>query len=217
MGSRASVDVGDKHLREVVTLAQGYGAARLNGGSGSVALLLGTLDGDGSAVHVELAVANAVDPSPGKSILARLDAGWDLELEFGRAVAVRILGQIAGGIGWTSTLDGVNDLPHGVFGGLHILGEGDLARAAAMDSRANELKRGGLADGEDVLLLWGSVDTLALLAREVGQVVLKGAVVEGGSAIGIGDSHLHVGVNTRGDEGSNGCNGADREMHFVEF
>lgn len=215
-GGHAAVNVGDEHLRQVVALADVDEAARVYDGSGRVALAFGFLDGDGGAVHVELAVADAVQPGPSEGILARGDTFGNLELKVGRALGVRVVApQVACSVGGASTFDGMDDLPDRVLGRLHVLGDADLARAATVDSGALEGQSSLVALGVGVLPLGGVIDAFPLLAGEIGPVGFERAVVQAVWAIGMWLRHIHVGVDGAGGghEGSDGRNDASREVH----
>lgn len=203
LGGGAAVDVGNEHVGEA---GSALGGRALGGGA--------ALDSDGRAVHVHLAVSDAVEPGPGEGVLAGLDALGDGVLEGSSPGAVGVLGKVAVDVGGTSTLDGLDDHPLGVLGGLHILGQGDLAGATTVDGGALEAQRVVLADVENVLLRRSGVDTGALLAGEVAAVRLQRGVVEGGLAVGVRRAHEHVSLDGGGTQ--KGGNETGLGEHFVE-
>ena len=173
VGLAAVSDVGNEDLR-----------ASGEGGSGNTTLVVSS-DGDGRAVHVHLAVADAVVPGPSKDGLAGLSIGGDGEVVLASERAVTDVG-----------------LDDGEAGAL-VVAERELARTAAVGSSAGSGHVVGLTRNKGSGALAGSsakVDVVAL-ARIVGAGVLEG------SGHGVVDA-TRVGVGVElGPEGG-------REGHF---
>jgi hypothetical protein len=174
-GAAAVANVGDKHGRKAAEVALGRGASS---------------DGDGSAVHVHLTVANVVEPGPGEDGIAGRSIRGDSEG----------VGALAGG-GAVSDVR-VDDVP----GAASVVGERGLTAATAVV--------GTTVDGEALRRASSPLSSrLALRRTEEGVVTLAGevvaaraqrashAVVDVASGIGVvlglegsGRGHLHVGV-----------------------
>ena len=214
MWSLAVVDVDDKHFGKVVALGQRNRATGLDSGGRGVTLLLRSLDSHRGAVHVKLAIADPVDPSPSQSVVARLDGLWDPNLELCGTRAVGVTAKVAGDVSRAASLDGVDDLPDGILGWLHVLSQRHLARSTSVDGIADEFKREGLSNGKDVLLLGRVVDAGTLLAGKIAHAVLQGRVVESSRPIWIGDAHFHMRADKPCHQSSDGCNGGSGEAHF---
>ena len=187
LGGRASVvDVGSEHVGELVDEA--LAAA-------------GASDSDGGAVHVHLTVADLVEPSPGKSVLAGSQVGGDLEVVGEGDGSLGVVTDVAGSVtGRAATLNGVDDLPDGVAGGGEVGGDGDLARTTTVDGSALEGEGLGAALGVAVGDAVGVVGDR--LAGEVGAVGEERAVVD--SAVGNRVGHEDVSA-------SNGNQSGERE------
>ena len=188
-------DVGDEHIREAGGVAHGKSLGRRGEDLASrnlVALLGASSHRDGSAVHVHFAVANLIEPGPSEDVVAGGDALGDAEVESAGAGAVRVFGQVAGGVDGAAAFDGVDDHPVRGFGGGLVGCQGELARATAVDGRAG--KGEGLvdADGHGVGGAFGIVNAGTLLAGEVGAVGDEGRVVERRFAKGRGGLHDHM-------------------------
>lgn len=84
-------------------------------------------DGDGSTVHVHLAVADLVKPRPSECVLTVGHAFGKRVLEDSSASALRILVEVAGNVRGTAANDAVDDFPLAVLGGLLVQGHRDLA------------------------------------------------------------------------------------------
>lgn len=153
VGGAAVADVGLEHVGEVGTLGERGQAALVDGGGGSIALLVSG-DSDGSTVHVHLTVTSAVEPSPSKSIFTSGDAVGDLELEVGGAFIIGVVAEVAVEVGWAATNDGVDDLPLGVDGWGLVFGERDLARTTTVRSTTDEAEDLLLTDGIGGWLSW---------------------------------------------------------------
>lgn len=182
------VEVGDEELG-VVRLGRATGqvtAAALARGAGRG-------DGDGCAIHVELTLAGELgDPRPGKAVLA----GFEV-LGYGPVVRADVCAVGAG----AAALDGQDDAPVGALARLHVVGDGELAAAAAVD--------GGALEGEalDAACGVGIVD--ARLRVEGGRVAGYLAGVVGARERGVVDGlvairhwvcHDHVGASLGGKE-----------------
>jgi len=190
---------------DVDALLGGAGAARGDVGNQHVGqrsqgglATLGTRDLDGRAVHVELAVTDLVHPGPGESGLAVGDVGGDLELVLIRGGGGGVVASVTGGVaGRAATLDRVDDLEGALLVGLGVVGDGDLARAAAVDGLAGEahLLLGAL------LHLGGSSDKGATggLAGEVAAIDGERAVGQRGAGVGGGDPQEHVSLGGSGE------------------
>ena len=180
-------NVGDEHVGEAA-----------EGGRDVAATTAG--DGDGSAVHVHLSVADLVEPGPGEGVLASGKV-----FGHGNIVAVQarsvldVLGEIARGVGRAATHDGVDDLPLAVLG-RSASGDGELARTATVDGRALELDLLGLASIPGVFSLDAVV---GVLAREVGPRVVQ----RGASGYSVRDRELkfHVCLSAGGGHGKSDC------------
>lgn len=105
----ASIDVCDEHGREASSASLEFLGGALGGA---------TRDSDGSAVHVHLAVADAVEPGPGEGVFASGDAVRNGEVERVGIGDVGTAGHVAIDIGGAATLEGLDDLPLGGLGGL---------------------------------------------------------------------------------------------------
>jgi hypothetical protein len=151
---------------------------------------LGRTAGDGNwgAVHVHLAVADSVEPSPSQSVLSSGDAFGHLEAEIG--VAIRVQGGAA-------ALEGLDHLPRGGLGGLEVFCQTDLAGTAAVDGAAFECELHILADGEDCLGCGGLKGVIAKLAGEVTAICRQRRVVESGLAVRGWVAHNHVSIDHR--------------------
>jgi len=199
VGLAAVSDVGNEDL----------GAGR-EGGTGNVTLVV-TSDGDGGAVHVHLAVADAVVPGPGEDGLAGLRVGGDSEVVLASKRAVTDVG-----------------LDDGEAGTL-VVAERELARTAAVGGSAGSGHVVGLAGDKGSSALAGSsakVDMVAL-AREIGAGILEGSghgVVDA-TRVGVGvvlgpeggrEGHFDVGGGDLGTckQGSHEAGGEGVVHHF---
>jgi hypothetical protein len=181
-GTVEAGDVGNEHVGEAVE-RDGTGAARdLNGG----------------AVHVHLAVADLVEPRPGEVVLASRDVG-DLNAVLGQREHV-VIGLDVARLRSVraAALEGLDDLEDGADGRVHVRGDGDLARATAVDDRALELEALGAA----------SLESGRLDASEIGGATrvgsARGAVergVDDTTLEGVGgrESQENVGGSRRGE------------------
>ena len=101
---------------------------------------------DRSAVHVELSVANLVQPRPGESVLAVWKVGRHRDIDLGD---VGIVGVLAGVLvvfrsTRAATNLGVDHLPLALFGRLGIGRDRELAAAASVGGTSDELDTLGL-------------------------------------------------------------------------
>ena len=151
VGLVIKLDVGDEDIWHVSALCEGGKAAWVRLGGGLPALLGASSDFDGGTVHVHLTVSDAVEPSPGKSVLSRSNARWDLELELGCSVSVRVLWKVAVDVGRAASKDRVDDLELRVLGWLLVGGKTDLAGSASVDCRTLEGQGDALANRKHVL------------------------------------------------------------------
>ena len=190
-GAALVANVGDEHV------GQSGQSARATLGAGN---------GDRGAVHVHLAVADLVEPSPGQRVLTSRQVFGNGEVVGIGSSSVGIVADVASGVlGRAATLNGVDDLPDGVLVGLEVSGDRDLAGTTTVGSTTLELELLGAALGVDVAGTALLVDAIALLAREIGTTGIEGTVVEGSGAIGNGVAHEHVGVGHGGQgEGESG-------------
>lgn len=131
----AAVEVG-----QVVDGQRGVGLKGVSAGTDALGALLGArggLDGDGSAVHVVFLCSRQLgSPSPCVAVSSSGNVRGDGDIVCSCARSV---------LGRATTLDGQDDRPASGCAGLHIGGQGDLARAASVDSRALEGHADGLA------------------------------------------------------------------------
>ena len=106
-GGAMATSVGHEHGWEIGALGKRSG---FNFGN-CIAFAGGRRDGDRSAVHVHLAIADLVEPCPRESVLAWIDAFWDGKLELGSTITIWVFWKIASRVDRTSTQDRVDDLP----------------------------------------------------------------------------------------------------------
>lgn len=78
---------------------------------------------DRCTVHVHLSVSDPVEPCPSQRCLALRHLIRNLELELVRSVAVRVRGEVTGGVGGAATLDGEDDLPNRGLRGRTVVGD----------------------------------------------------------------------------------------------
>jgi hypothetical protein len=186
-GAAAVADVGDEHVRE------GVEKARVAGGAG---------DGDGSALHVHLTVADLVEPAPGENVLASGEILRDVEAVLVGDIGLGVVTHVAGGVlGRAATLDGLDDLPDGILGGVQVSGDGDLAGATAVDGSALERELLGRALSEGVVDAIGVVGDS--LAGEVGAIGLERAVVGTRERDGAGKLDVCAGDGNQSGQGDN--------------
>lgn len=196
-GGAGAADVGGEHIWESVE-------------GGLIPTV--TRDGDGSAVHVHLAVANLVEPGPGEGGLAGWEIVRDLESKLSGAVAVWIGGKVARGVGGAASDDGVDDFERALLGGILVVGDAELAGATTVDGAAEEAQ--GLGRAERHLGAAGRVVRTSLhLAWEVAAIAGQGRVVEAVIVVGLWGFHLHVGIDGREAEGQEERR-CGEEMHF---
>lgn len=196
----ASGNIGDKHVWEgCVALEDLVGGV----GLGAVEVIVGwdvsslraTGDSDRSAVHVELAVADFVEPCPSECVVAGRDARRDLVCKFCRCHGGRIVTrEVPVYVGWAATHNGVNDHPFRGLGWLEVFGERDLAGSAAVNGGAVEGEGLWRANSHDVLGSRRVVYTRTLLAGEVAAGGLQGTVVDGGGSVRSRSPHHHVSI-----------------------
>lgn len=177
-GGTAVADVGLEHVGQG---REGAGRAR------------GTGDSDRCAVHVHLAIADLVEPGPGEHVLAGGQVLGDVEAVLEGHLQVGVVAQVARSVlGRAAALDGLNDLPDRVDGGLEVSGDGDLAGAAAVDGGALEGQLLGAALGVGVDGAVGGVGDG--LAGVVAAAAFEGAAARAGE----GDRVGHEDVRARG-------------------
>jgi hypothetical protein len=166
-----------------------------------------------AAVHVELAVADTVDPGPGDGGVSGRDIAGDGVVVGEGVGGGSIVSDVAGGVASrAATLDGVDDLPDARLGGLSVVGDGELARATTVDGRAHQGQRLLRAEGERV---YGTVPaagdvSAGEIASGLGQGAVDGrvgltgvasAVRVGGERHGLGALHVHVAIGHRKESG----------------
>ena len=192
----ACTDVGDEHVREFV---EGIWSALAAG------------DGHWCTIHIHLAVAHFVEPSPSEGVVATGDVIRDRVGEGVGRIAIGILWEIAAGfIRGAATDDGVDDLEFGVLGGCLVGCQRQLTRATAMDSTSLEREslwcpgRGGVLYRFVIFVGWGLVDAWTLLAGIVGTRCVQGRVIQGAASVreGRGDKHVPGCGGEEGREGS---------------
>src|SRR5690242_11131349 len=152
--------VGNKHVGE-----RGKGRSSVSrGGGGTRAANLHR-----SAVHVELAVAQLVQPGPSKRIQAIGHILGHSNGECRSIVTGGILGfDITTDIGRTATNNAVYDLPLTLLSRFNVRGQGELARTPSVNRRANERDRFGVT-GVPLVHLTEFIHTGALFAGELGR------------------------------------------------
>jgi hypothetical protein len=111
-------EVGNEHVGKLRE------SCRSAGGCG---LSTSTADLDGSAVHVELTVADLVDPSPCEAVLAIGDVGRHCDRKCSCATAAGILREVASDVGRAATNDAVNNLPLCLLSGCGVSAQRELA------------------------------------------------------------------------------------------
>ena len=201
-------EVGDEQRRET--------ALSSNLGLWSVPFLRSCGDGGGTTIHVEFAIADFVDPRPSDGVLTGSDALGDGVLEHSGAGTRSIVGEVASDVGGAVALDGLDDHPLGVGGGLLVGGQGDLARTAAVDRTALEAEGLRLPDDDVVLGTVEIVDPGALLAWEVASVGRQWRVVEGLGTVGHGGDHLHVAMDRAEECHGGGDSQSESGMHGAD-
>lgn len=156
--------------------------------------------GDGRAVHVILRLAGELrDPSPCETVLAGREV-----LRNGPVVRADI-GAVGAG---ATALYGQDNTPVGVGARLHVVSDGELAAAAAVDGGALEgegLDAAGGVGVVDARLRVEGGGIAGHLARVVGAGERR--VVDGLVAVGDGVCHDHVGARL-------GCEEGDDEDHL---
>lgn len=167
----SSLDVRDEHVRQLVEAVLVVGAAA---------------HGDRGTVHVHLAVTDLVEPRPGEGVIAVRHVGGQRPVEDGGAVAVGVLGQVAGRVGRTAALNGMKDLELGALRDRLIHGQGQLAGAAAVNSRAGEGERLRLASFNGVHL-----DDLANATIHFARVVSARGIQGRVGGVAVRDRALH--------------------------
>lgn len=191
--------VGNKHVGE---RGKGRSSVRRGGGGTRTANL------HRSAIHVELAVANLVQPGPSKRIQAIGHILGHSNGECRSTMTGGILGfDITTDIGWTATNNAVYDLPLTLLSRLSVRGQGELARTASMNRRANERDRFGLT-GVPLVHLADFIHTGALFAGELARC--KRGAVDCAVAVWNGKLEVHV----RGSAGSKGQDGESLGEHL---
>lgn len=152
--------VGNEHVRQLAKDGRDIGRS-------SVALGAAAGDGERGAVHVELSVAELVEPGPGEGVLTCRQTLRDLDGNRGVAHVILVVGHI--GI-FRASLAAVNlavkNLPLRILGRLGVCGNGELARTTAVRGTTLELNLQG-ATSRDRIHRCDSICTSRLLAREV--------------------------------------------------
>jgi hypothetical protein len=179
--------VGNEHIRLAAK-----NSGNLLGGSS----VCTTANLDGCAVHVHFAVANFVEPSPRKSVLARREIAWEGDrIRIDLLVILTILwivAKVAPSIRRTASNNGMEDLPLTLLRGCFICGYAKLARATAMDSGIlYEFDLLGLA-GVPLVLHRGASVVFGTggLAREIGAAGVQRGFVRKDKWFWV--FHLHV-------------------------
>jgi hypothetical protein len=153
-------EVGDEHVGQLAEDGRDIGR-------GSVALRAAAGDGEGSAVHVELSVAEPVQPCPGESVLTGREALRDLDGNRGVAQVIPVVGHV--GI-VRATLAAVNlavkNLPLRVLGRLGVGSDRELARATTVGRTTLKLDIQG-ATSRDGVHRGDSIGAGRLLAGEI--------------------------------------------------
>lgn len=183
--------VGDKDLRELVEVGL---------------VTAGSSEGDRGAVHVELAVANAVNPGPGQDVLAGGDVVGNFELKTRVESGAGIVAVVAVTAEGAATLDRSDDAELGRGSGGGLVSQGDLAGAATMGSTTLE---GELLSRSEGHCGGGATRHLAL-AGEV-DAISKRTVLVTGERRRVGQEHVSIGGGNQAKDGSDAV-----EVHFEE-
>lgn len=122
---------------------------------------------DGGTVHIELAVANLVDPRPSKRVLTCGYIFGHSDREF-RTACERSVGRVVdvSYVGRTSSDIALNDLPLAVLCRSSVSSDGKLAGTASVNSRTVEFDWLGLSC-VPLIHLGDLIHVWALLARKV--------------------------------------------------
>jgi hypothetical protein len=188
--------VGNEHVRKRAKSRGGVGSG--SGGTSAANL-------NRSAVHVELAVSDLVQPRPGESVLTIGHVLGHCDGEGSGSVASRVLLEIACNVGRAAANNAVDDLPLRRLCGLGVCGHGELARAATVNCRTDERDALGLTS-IPLVHLGDIVNTRALLARVVAGS--EGRAVDGIVAVRNGVLEDHV-CGSAGSKCQKGCSLAE--------
>lgn len=152
-----------------------------------------------STAHVHLPVADIIEPSPHQHGFAGSDLGRNLVVE-------NMVGgapEVASRSGGASSLEGLQNAEDGVGVWLGVVGDGNLARATAVDGRALEDNLVG-ANAQGGSVWWEDELRGGDFAWKVGSVGLEGSEVIGvKTAVGKRAEHADM-SGGRGGEGHEG-------------
>lgn len=193
----ARVDVSDEHLWQILAFCESHFRSFRARGRG-VAALLASGNSDWGAVHIEFAVADAVQPAPGEGVLTWSDAAGNLEMENTSAVSVGVSRKIAIRRRGAASFNGMDNLPDRFFVRDRILSERELARSTTMHGAPDEAQGLCLTNGVDVFrghyASAGSV-RLAKLAREISSTGIERTIVQRTGVEWSGRANLHMSID----------------------
>jgi len=163
-------------------------------------------DGDGSAIHVHLAIADFVEPGPSEDGSASWEIGGNSErvgvgVDFRSALCRIIANNVFPG---AAAFDGMDDLELAARRRSFVVGDRELAGPSSVDGASYEGNGLRRSKGERIAGSLRIVDAGALLTGEVAAVPVERGIVESGLAEGLGRRHLHV-------CGAEGCESEDHE------
>lgn len=158
-----------------------------------------TGDSERSTVHIHFSVAHLVEPRPGEGVVSGSELLGNGEIilvgDFGTG-AVSHVASLS--LSRTTTLNGLDDLPHRVLVGLEVCSNRNLTRTAAVHSSSLERKLLLASLSVDVAGSSKVIYTRSLLAWEVGSIGKERAVIEVILSVGDGVCHENVGTSQGG-------------------